>query len=124
MLAPGGRLVAILSAGVTFRDDRKTRAFRQMVASMGGEFEELPADTFASSGTGVRTVLVMLRRPPLPVADRVAELMATPGADVQLVAGVVSACAVGWVLKRTWLHSRYQPLMLELPPYRWPAPRT
>ena len=91
MLAPGGRLVAILSAGVTFREDRKTRDFRRLVADMGGEFEELPADTFASSGTGVRTVLVMLRRPPLPVADRVAELMATPGADVQLVAGVVSA---------------------------------
>ncbi len=40
------------------------------------------------------------------------------------VAGVVSACAVGWLLKRTWLHSRYQPLMLELPPYRLPSPRT
>ncbi|WP_310740711.1 ferrous iron transporter B [Ideonella alba] len=40
------------------------------------------------------------------------------------VAGVASAAAVGWALKRTWLKSRYQPLMLELPPYRWPSPRT
>ena len=40
------------------------------------------------------------------------------------VAGVLSACAVGWLLKRTWLKSRYQPLMLELPPYRLPSPRT
>ena len=40
------------------------------------------------------------------------------------VAGVLSACAVGWLLKRVWLKSRYQPLMLELPPYRLPSVRT
>ncbi len=39
-------------------------------------------------------------------------------------AGVVSACAVAWLFKRLWLKNGYQPLMLELPPYRWPAPRT
>jgi ferrous iron transport protein B len=39
------------------------------------------------------------------------------------VAGVVSAMAVAWVLKRQWLKSRYQPLMLELPPYRMPGLR-
>jgi ferrous iron transport protein B len=37
------------------------------------------------------------------------------------VAGVVSAMGVAWVFKRTWLKSGYQPLMLELPPYRWPS---
>ncbi len=36
------------------------------------------------------------------------------------VAGVVSAMAVAWVFKRVWMKSRYQPLMLELPPYRLP----
>jgi ferrous iron transport protein B len=40
------------------------------------------------------------------------------------VAGVASACAVAWLFKRLWLKNGYQPLMLELPPYRWPAPRT
>jgi ferrous iron transport protein B len=39
------------------------------------------------------------------------------------VAGVLSALGVAWVFKRLWLKSRYQPLMLELPPYRWPSPR-
>jgi ferrous iron transport protein B len=39
------------------------------------------------------------------------------------VAGVVSAMAVAWVLKRTWSKRRYQPLMLELPPYRMPSLR-
>ncbi|MBL8317719.1 MAG: ferrous iron transporter B [Burkholderiaceae bacterium] len=38
-------------------------------------------------------------------------------------AGVLAAMAVAWVLKRRWLRSSYQPLMLELPPYRWPDVR-
>ncbi len=62
-LAPGGRLVAIMSAGVTFRSDRKTRDFRRMVERLGGSIEELPPDTFAISGTGVNTVLVVLEGP-------------------------------------------------------------
>ncbi len=39
------------------------------------------------------------------------------------VAGVVSAMAVSWALKRVWMKSHYQPLMLELPPYRKPSLR-
>ena len=39
------------------------------------------------------------------------------------VAGVVSAMMVAWVFKRVWIRSRYQPLMLELPPYRAPGLR-
>jgi ferrous iron transport protein B len=39
------------------------------------------------------------------------------------VAGVVSAMAVAWVFKRVWIKRRYQPLMLELPPYRLPGLR-
>ena len=39
------------------------------------------------------------------------------------VAGVVSAMAVAWVFKRVWMKSAYQPLMLELPPYRAPSMR-
>ena len=31
--------------------------------------------------------------------------------------------AVAWVLKRIWSKRRYQPLMLELPPYRMPSLR-
>ena len=36
------------------------------------------------------------------------------------VAGVVSAMAIAWIFKRVWMKSGYQPLMLELPPYRVP----
>ena len=39
------------------------------------------------------------------------------------VAGVVSAMGVAWLMKRVWMKNRYQPLMLELPPYRMPGLR-
>jgi ferrous iron transport protein B len=39
------------------------------------------------------------------------------------VAGVVGAMAVAWVFKRVWMKTGYQPLMLELPPYRVPSLR-
>jgi ferrous iron transport protein B len=39
------------------------------------------------------------------------------------VAGVASAMAVAWIFKRIWTKRRYQPLMLELPPYRLPGLR-
>ncbi len=40
------------------------------------------------------------------------------------VAGVAAAMAVAWVFKRLWLRGGYQPLMLELPAWRRPSPRT
>ncbi len=67
-LAPGGRLVAIMSAGVSFRDDRRTREFRALVDQMDGLIEALPAGTFAASGTGANTVLVVLDAPGVAVA--------------------------------------------------------
>jgi ferrous iron transport protein B len=36
------------------------------------------------------------------------------------IAGVAGAMAVAYVLKRTMMRSRFQPLMLELPAYHWP----
>lgn len=63
MLKPGGRLVAVMSAGVTFRSDKRTKAFRAMVEALGGEIEPLPDDTFRQAGTGVRTVLVTVDAP-------------------------------------------------------------
>jgi len=36
------------------------------------------------------------------------------------LAGILGAMAVAWLLKRTLSRERYQPLMLELPAYRWP----
>ena len=61
-LKPGGRLVAIMSAGVAHRPDKKTAAFRDFVDEHG-TMEPLPDGSFAASGTNVSTVLVVLDKP-------------------------------------------------------------
>ncbi|WP_183769290.1 DUF3560 domain-containing protein (plasmid) [Tunturiibacter empetritectus] len=55
MLKPGGRLVAICANG-----PRQNDKLRPIVEARGGIWEELPSDTFISTGTSVRTVLLML----------------------------------------------------------------
>ena len=58
----GPTLVSVMSAGVAFRQDKEHREFREYVAANGGSIEPLPDDSFRSSGTGVRTVLVVMER--------------------------------------------------------------
>lgn len=59
-LKPGGRLVAIMSPGPFFRQDRRAVEFREWFETLGGEREDLPAGAFKESGTGVATVLVII----------------------------------------------------------------
>jgi len=59
-LKPGGRLVSVMSNGVTFRGDRLTNEFRALVESADGVIDELPEGAFKDSGTMVRTVVVTL----------------------------------------------------------------
>ncbi|RSB43129.1 DUF4942 domain-containing protein [Brevundimonas sp. 357] len=59
-VAPGGRLVAIMSAGVAFREDAATVAFRAMVEAARGRIMDLPEGSFASVGTNVNTCLVTI----------------------------------------------------------------
>ena len=61
-LVEGGELVAVASAGVTFRNDNKTVAFRDWVDSIGGEIHALPDNSFKESGTSVNTVLIKLTK--------------------------------------------------------------
>lgn len=62
MLRKGGELVAIVSAGVQFRQDKKTQEFRDWVDAQGGTIEDLPAGSFKTSEafrqTGVNVALV------------------------------------------------------------------
>lgn len=63
---PGGRLVSIMGAGVTFREDRRTQGFwakiKAMTASGGGYMvDPLPAGSFAESGTMVNTVMLTVQ---------------------------------------------------------------
>lgn len=55
-LKPGGRLVSIMSAGVAFRQDALTVAFREQCETI----EALPDESFKESGTSVRTVVVTM----------------------------------------------------------------
>lgn len=57
---PGGRLVAIMSAGITFRTTGLAPGFRARVAGMSGTIELLPEGSFKASGTGVNTCLVVI----------------------------------------------------------------
>lgn len=56
-----GALLAVMSAGVTFRQDKRTAALREVVEA-SGTIEPLPEDSFKESGTAVRTVLVVIDR--------------------------------------------------------------
>lgn len=58
-LKPGGRLVAIMSGGTDYRNNKKALAFQALVAEHG-YIEPLPQGSFEESGTGVNTVMVVL----------------------------------------------------------------
>jgi predicted RNA methylase len=81
MLAPGGRLVAVMSSGTFARSDAKAKAFRDWLESVGGTNEPLPTDTFSRDRTGmpttdVNTQLVVIDKPGSP--DDVSEAVAEP----------------------------------------------
>ena len=72
LLRPGGRLVAIMGPGWTFREDKKAAAFRTWVDSItplsapwplrAGHWEKLPEGTFKESGTMVNSILLFARK--------------------------------------------------------------
>jgi predicted RNA methylase len=59
-LKPDGLLVSVMSASVTFRDNKLTQDFRDLVRARDGDIEALPDGAFKESGTGVRTVIVTI----------------------------------------------------------------
>lgn len=59
-LKPGGLLVSVMAASVSFRDNRLTSDFRALVAAKGGTIEPLPEGSFKASGTMVGTVVVRI----------------------------------------------------------------
>ena len=62
-LRPGGRLVSVMSASLSFRTDRRYSGFRERISELGGRIEDLPESSFKNSGTNVATVLVQVERP-------------------------------------------------------------
>ena len=61
-LKPGGRLVAIASPGLMFRQDRKAAAFREWLDGVDHDIHRLPEGSFKSSGTMVQTIMVTIER--------------------------------------------------------------
>lgn len=59
-LKPGGVLVSVMSAGISFRQNKLTREFLDLVSMRGGMIEDLPEGAFKSSGTMVNTVIVVI----------------------------------------------------------------
>lgn len=60
---PGGALVAVMGAGLTFRQGNPYAATRDFIEEHDGEVIELPAGAFKESGTGVASVMVTLWKP-------------------------------------------------------------
>ncbi len=60
-LRPGGRLVAIMSAGVKFRTTKKYKDFHETASECAlFELHDLPEYSFEESGTKVNTVVVVI----------------------------------------------------------------
>jgi predicted RNA methylase len=59
-LKPGGLLVAVMSAGVTFRQTQAAVTFRALLQSAGGELHPLPEGAFKESGASVNTVIAVI----------------------------------------------------------------
>jgi predicted RNA methylase len=63
LLKPGGVLGAIVGPGFTFKERKVYDEFRAIHSSVGEYEAELPAGTFKESGTMVRTVMLVWRKP-------------------------------------------------------------
>ncbi|MBQ1784622.1 MAG: PLxRFG domain-containing protein [Gammaproteobacteria bacterium] len=65
LVKPGGRLVSILGAGVTFNSSKAHQEFRAWVDEMGGALEKLPEGSFKGSdqSTGTNAVYLVLDKP-------------------------------------------------------------
>lgn len=59
-LKPGGLLVSVMASSVTFRTNKLTSDFRQLIEDRNGHIEELPEGSFKNSGTMVNTVIVVI----------------------------------------------------------------
>lgn len=62
-VAPGGRLVAIMAAGIAYKEDARTLKLRTMIEDAGGTIRDLPPGSFAEAGTNVNTCLVTIPVP-------------------------------------------------------------
>jgi len=60
---PGGRLVAIMSKAVEYRDTGRYKVFSEFLQCNGGEIRSIKSGSFKESGTNVETVMVIIDKP-------------------------------------------------------------
>ena len=61
-LAPGGRLVAVVSESCFFRQDKTAVSFREFLDNTAAEVIDLDAGEFRSSGTMVKTRIIIINK--------------------------------------------------------------
>lgn len=59
-LKPNGVLCSIMSAAITFRENKLTSDFREYLYSNGGIIDALPENSFKDSGTNVNSCIVII----------------------------------------------------------------
>lgn len=62
-LAPGGRIVAVVSESCFFRQDKKAKEFREFLEEYNAEIIDLKEGEFKTSGTMVKTRIVCVNKP-------------------------------------------------------------
>jgi type I restriction-modification system DNA methylase subunit len=62
ILAKGGILVSVMSPSWQFRENKKSKGFRDFLEKNEAEVIELPEGTFKESGTMIRTCIVKIRK--------------------------------------------------------------
>lgn len=60
-LRPGGVLVAITGTGWRFREDRRAQGFRDLLATLDHDVEEIEAGAFKAAGTTIATLKLTIR---------------------------------------------------------------
>lgn len=63
LLAPGGRLGAVLPAAIEWREDWRAMAFRAWCSERGGRFVRLAPDAYEETGTTYEVTLLLLGCP-------------------------------------------------------------
>lgn len=96
LLKPGGRLVAIMSAGAFFQGNRKAEEFRSWLGNAGGRSEKNPDGAFAGAdafrATGVSTRMVVIEKQAERIAVAQDPAQAVLCFQTEAPAGVRMAC--------------------------------
>jgi predicted RNA methylase len=111
-LAPGGTMAAIMSIGVTFRTNSKTKQFRDFLDSMGAKITVNDKDAFKESGTAAQTVSIVFQKPydwPTEAPARIETARPTPAPVLALEDALEAVAPALAIVARIQPKSKPQP---------------